>query len=276
MANHRYWRLHVSQTAGNSQVIVGELAMAIAPGGASVCTGGTASSSSNPNGTDVAAKAFDGITATANYWNSATIATGAAEWLQYDFGGSPRDIVEIRIYYPSDFAVTFAPKNFALYWSDDGVAWTRQRAWAEQAFTLAGTNTYDATPVPSVAITNRRLAGIGDSFKYNAAALPQTLFPTVSRPVGFARIRNFTRPFNMTPFTGKFRIAGTTTVLGLPTARRVDLLEQKSSLIVESRNTAADGVYAFEEIAYGAYTLLGVDNSAEQNSVVYAHVTPVP
>jgi hypothetical protein len=248
--------------------------MAIVSGGASVCTGGVASASSANSASNIAAKAFDGVSATGNFWNSGTMAIGGTEWLQYDFGSTPRDIVELRIYYPSDFNLTYTPKNFSLYWSDDGITWVRQRSWAEQVFTLGGTKVLDATALPVG--TNRLVPGFGTSFKYNSAALPQGMLPTVLRWGGFVRSRNWTRPLMAGIYTGKYRIAGSTTVLGMPKARRVDLLDQRSGALVDTRTTGPDGVFAFEELAMGTYTLVGVDNSGEQNSVIYAHVTPVP
>lgn len=274
MAAHRYWRLLISNTNGGaSSAAIGELIFATTVGGASVATGGTASASDVASGYS-ADNAFDGIQSSSNAWRS----QGPASWIQYDFGGTPRDIVEMRIYFPAagTFALTLAPKNFALYWSDDGNTWTRQRAWSEQTFTAGGTNTYDTTEVPSGSITNRRISGVG-TYRNIDAALPQTFFATLTRPpFGFARSHNWTRPWSVTPYSGALRIAGSTTVLGMPKARRVDLLDQKSGLLVDRRNTGPDGVFAFEQLADGAYTLVGVDNSAEQNSVIYAHVTPVP
>ena len=282
MAAHRYWRLVISDTNGGSPygAAIGELILATTAGGASVVTGGTASASDEFSGSFTAASAFDGIQSSSNAWrtDSRTVMTGPTQWIQYDFGGTPRDIVEMRIYYPDAGAIplTYAPKNFALYWGDDGVTWTRQRAWSEQTFTAGGTNTYDTTAVPSGAITNRRLPGIS-TYRNATAALPQAFFASLSRSTGgLTRARNWTRPWSITPYSGKLRIAGSTTVLGIPKARRVDLLDQKSGLLVDSRNTGPDGVFAFEQLADGVYALVGVDNSAEQNSVIYAHVTPVP
>lgn len=282
MAAHRYWRLVISDTNGGSttSAVIGELILATTAGGASVATGGTASASdafSDPYSAD---NAFDGIQSSSNAWRSSTrtFSSGPTQWIQYDFGGTPRDIVEMRIYYPAagTFSLVFAPKNFALYWSDDDKTWTRQRAWSEQTFTAGGTNTYDTTAVPSGSITNRRILGVSP-YRNVDTALPQTFFATLSRAsTGLARSRNWTRPWSITPYSGSLRIAGSTTALGLPKARRVDLLDQKSGLIVDRRNTGPDGGFAFEQLADGAYTLVGVDNSAEQNSVIYAHVTPVP
>lgn len=281
MAAHRYWRLVISDTGGGgtNSAVIGELILATTPGGASVATGGTASASDDYSGSS-AANAFDGTQSSSNAWRSSTRTSdsGPTQWIQYDFGGTPRDIVEMRIYYPAagTFALTLAPKNFALYWSDDNKTWTRQRAWSEQTFTAGGTNTYDTTAVPSGAITNRRLPGIS-TYRNATAALPQAFFASLSRSTGgLTRAHNWTRPWSITPYSGKLRIAGSTTVLGIPKARRVDLLDQKSGLLVDSRNTGPDGVFAFEQLADGVYALVGVDKSAEQNSVIYAHVTPVP
>lgn len=76
----------------------------------------------------------------------------------------------------------------------------------------------------------------------------------------------------MTPWSGNYYIAGSTTVLGMPFARRVDLVEQRSGLLVRTFHTKADGAFLFDQIGHGPWTLIGVDNSAEQNSVVFAHV----
>lgn len=281
MAAHRYWRLVISDTngGGTNSAVIGELILATSAGGASVATGGTASASDVFSGSS-AANAFNGTQSSSDAWRSLarTFDSGPTQWIQYDFGGTPSDIVEMRIYFPAAgiFSLTMAPKNFALYWSDDNTTWTRQRAWSDQTFTAGGTNTYDTTEVPSGSITNRRILGVA-TYRNNSAALPQTFYATLSRaPSGLARSRSWTRPWSVTPFSGKLRIAGSTTVLGLPKALRVDLLEQKSGLLIDSRKTGPNGMFSFEQLAAGVYTLVGVDNSAEQNSVIYAHVTPVP
>ena len=62
----------------------------------------------------------------------------------------------------------------------------------------------------------------------------------------------------------------------MPLARRVDLLDQKSGQIIERIDTPKTGEFEFKEIADGTYSLVGVDNTAEQNSVIFAHVAAVP
>ncbi|HEJ3062495.1 TPA: discoidin domain-containing protein [Pseudomonas aeruginosa] len=277
MAAHRYWRLLLSQCVNSTQPVVGEIAFATAPGGANVATGGTASASKFDTSFE-ADKSFDGNAST--YWRVSGYVTGTGigigqEWIQYDFGaGNAKDIVEMRITFPSAPAPQTAPRAFTLYWSDDGLNFTRQRSWCEQSFANNETKTYDTTSIPSGQIINRKVLD-KSSYRNNQAALPQAWYATVLRGLGFTRYQNCTRPWRLTPFTGKKRIAGTTTSLGQPIARRVDLLEQKSGLIVDRRFTGKDGAYEFKDIADIPYTVIGVDNSLEQNSVIFAHVTPV-
>lgn len=279
MAAHRYWRLYISRTGGGTSTSVGELILATTPSGAQAATGGTASASST-QGANAASRAFDGTTSAANYWlsSSGVMSFGyGREYLQYDMGvGGGIDVVEVRLYFNGASAgSTTYPSNFALLYSDDGVKWTLQRAWSEQVFTNGETKTLDATPLPSNQIFNRVV--IRRDHRYNAAANagtpPSVLRVLPHRLIGFG-VRHCTAPAVLTPWSGRYFIAGSTTVLGAPFARRVDLVEQKSGILVRQFFTKEDGQFLFEWIGPGPWTLVGVDNSAEQNSVIYAHVPP--
>lgn len=283
MAAHRYWRLFISKNGGssNQSVSVGELVLATTPSGAQAATGGTASASST-NGVNAASRAFDGTTSAANYWQSAsgtfsnTVGAGQ-EFLQYDMGvGGGIDVAEVRLYFNgSTSGATTYPSNFALLYSDDAKVWTLQRAWSELAFTNGETKTLDATPLPSNQVFNRVV--LRRDYRYNAAAnsgpAPSVLRVLQHRLIGFG-VRHATAPVTMTPWSGNYYIAGSTTVLGAPYARRVDLVDQRSGLLVRTFQTKDDGAFIFENIGPGPWTLVGVDNSAEQNSVVFAHVPP--
>ena len=279
MAAHRYWRLYIADNNGGSSVVISELAMAETAGGANVCTGGTASASS-VNASQSASLAFDGVVTAASSWQSALNLYGGSgsrstAWIQYDFNTNPRDIVEIKITFATGIAdLNLAPKAFSLYYSDDDITWTRQRSWAEQVFAYGETKTYDATPMSSALINNRVL--FDRKLKNTFAALPQTWYASAVRSNSMVRGRNCTRPWRRTPYSGNKRVAGSTTSLGVPLARRVDLVEQKSGLLVERINTPKTGEFEFKELADGTYSLVGVDNNAEQNSVIFAHVAAVP
>jgi len=277
MAAHRYWRLHVSHTGGGTNTSVGELVLATVPSGAQAATGGTASASST-NGVNAASRAFDGTTSAANYWQSASGSMAAgygAEYLQYDMGvGGGIDVVEVRLYFngTTSGSTTF-PSNFALLYSDDGKVWKLQRAWSELAFTNGETKTLDATALPSNQVFNRVM--LVKTYRYNSAALVgASTFRRVLMRVFDMAVRHASAPARVTPWSGNYYIAGSTTVLGMPYARRVDLVEQRSGLLVRTFFTKADGAFLFENIGPGPWTLVGVDNTAEQNSVVFAHVPP--
>ena len=199
-------------------------------------------------------------------------------WLQYDFAATPRDIVEIKVTFPPSGGifsnVNMAPKNFSLYYSDDGLTWVRQRAWSEQSFSFGETKTYDATPLSSILIKNRLV--LERNLKEIESALGPDIICTTLRGPNFSRAKNNTAPLRCTPYTGTKRIAGSTTSLGVPLARRVDLLDQKSGQLVARINTPSTGEFEFSDLADGFYSLIGVDNTAEQNSVIFAHVAAVP
>lgn len=279
MAAHRYWRLYIADNNGGTSVVISELAMAETAGGANVCTGGTASASS-VSASQFANLAFDGVVTAASSWQSAFglydgSGTRNTAWIQYDFNTNPRDIVEIKITFATGISsLNLAPKAFSLYYSDDNIKWTRQRSWAEQVFAYGETKTYDATPMSSALINNRVL--FDRKLKDTFAALPQAWYASAVRSNNMVRGRNCTRPWRQTPYSGNKRVAGSTTSLGVPLARRVDLVEQKSGLLVERINTPKTGEFEFKELADGTYSLVGVDSTAEQNSVIFAHVAAVP
>lgn len=265
MAAHRYWRLYVSHTGGGASVSIGELILATTPSGAQAATGGTASASST-NGVNAASRAFDGTTSAANYWQSGsdTMPGGyGQEYLQYDMGvGGGIDVVEARLYFNGTMSgSTTYPSNFVLLYSDDGVKWTLQRAWSAQVFTDGETKTLDATPLPSNQVFNRVV--LRRDYRYNAAAnsgpAPSVLRVLHHRLIGFG-VRHATAPVVMTPWSGSYYIAGSTTVLGMPFARRVDLVEQRSGLLVRTFHTKADGAFLFDQIGPGPWTLVGVDS----------------
>jgi len=256
MSAHRFWRLHVTRTGGSgSTVTVGELILASTPGGNQAAVGGTATASS-VLGTNAASRAFDGTLAAGNFWQcaSGSLLSGVgSEFIQYDMGANNSiSVEEMRLYYDHPTSPTTFPNDFGLYHSDDGIQWTFRRNWTGQSFTNGETKTYAATPVtPQVFRV----------FEHNL----------IGR--GFQRV---TAPVVQTPWTGNFYIAGTTTVLGVPHIRRVDLIDQRSGVLVRSLTTKSDGVFLFDNIGPGPWTVVGVDVTATHNSVIFAHVVPIP
>lgn len=270
MSAHRYWRLHVGATGGDGAVAIGELRLAIVPGGAQAATGGTASASST-NGANAASNAFDGVTSSGNFWQSLS---ALPAYVQYDMGvDNGIDVVEIRIYFTTTPGATTFPANIVLCYSDNGVIWYPQRAWGGLTFSNAETKTLGAAALPSQDIKNRE--EFIRTYRYNAAAnvgapLTRRVLPRLAGTVG-----NHTSLAAMsTPWSGNYYVAGSTTVLGIPAARRVNLVDQASGILVRSIPTQADGYFRFDQVGLGPWTVIGVDPRAEQNSVIYAHVVP--
>ena len=276
MAAKRYWRLHISATGGAPYVIITELRMAESAGGVNVCTGGTASASSIWAEIHSAEKAFDGSLVREDSWYSASGAMngGGSSWLQYDFGATPRDITEISISFNGGaWEPNAYPVSFLLYSSHDGVVWNRQRAWSGQVFEIGETKVLDASPL-YVAAYNRNV--LDKRFRNNSSAQSQAAINfNVTRFSSLFAGGNYVTPIRLTPYSGRKRITGSTTALGIPVARTVHLYDQKRGQLIASVFTKSDGVFQFADLAEGAYTVMGVDSGGEQNSVVYANVVAV-
>jgi len=270
MAAHRYWRLSITagpKVRGGLEFYaeIGELVFATTPGGPSVASGGVASASTSYAASHVPTNAFDGTLGSTEW---ASVYGMGPHWIQYDFGASPKDIVEVRIFVP----LTIAPsRGYVMWHSEDGELWTEQRRWFTEDIVAGTFKEFDLT-VPS-SPTNRL---VRQSTRSAAAANP--MFPLRSAlgrvPNALSGVAGL-RPLRRTPFTGRKRIVGSTTILGIPAGRRVQLHEQSSGVLVDVVHTKSDGLWAFNNLADAVYTLLGVDVTGEQNSVVYAHITPV-
>ena len=252
--------------------------LATTPSGPQAAVGGIASASSD-DGTNVAANAFDGVMSSVNFWRSASnsMPSGTGrQHIQYTFGaGNEIDVAEVRIYFNDASFSTAYPSNFALLYSDDGAEWVVQRAWGDMVFAIGETRTLDATPLPSNQLSNRVV--IRRDYRYNAAAntgIPPSVVRVLPHPIMGFGVHHGSAPSILTPWSGGYFIAGSTTSLGLPLARRVDLIDQRSGALVRQFFTKADGQFLFEWIGPGPWTLVGVDSSAEQNSVVFAHILP--
>lgn len=146
MAAHRYWRLLIEAINGSTVTSIEQLVLRTSIGGANVATGGTASASS-VSGTDTAANAFDGNSAT--WWLSSG---NVPQWLKYDFGaGNETDIVEMAVTARSGSTGTNGqrPVDFKLQYSDDDAAWaTLIAVGGECDWVVSATRTYSADDRP--------------------------------------------------------------------------------------------------------------------------------
>lgn len=274
MAAHRFWGLHISANWGNTNYTsLAELVLATSAGGPQGAVGGTAIASSFRIAVESPDKAFDGSSTTS--WCTTADASIPA-FIGYDMGaGNSLDVAEVRMSVLSDMGTTSYPRSFAMVYSDDGLHWYVHKAWGEQAFQSGVEKAFDATPVQANQVYNRVFKEL--VLRNDQANVgPPTLRKTLPFGVMDGGLRHHTAPRVMTPFTGNYFIQGTTTALGEPLARRVDLYDQRSGQLVRKAFSKADGAFLFDYIGQGPWTVVGVDQSAEQNSVIYAHVTPSP
>lgn len=277
MAAHRFWRLRIPLKYSNAQyVYLGDVYLATSVGGADIAPTATVTASSNFSATYLPEKVLDNnatthwSSASGTYWGTSGGMNGG-EYLQFEFA-TAQDIVEMRARTNTSGTAQW-PKNMALFWSDDGVNWTFQRAWLDIDWGSAGsTVTFPATPLPLGAgrMPSTFIRRIG-SYEEQ----PDAPVGRLDRSNTVARFMNWTRPLKTSWLTGKKRIAGSTTVLGLPKARTVHLLLQNTHQILDTRHTPDNGEFEFPFIADLPYTIIGEDRTAEQNSVIYANVTPV-
>lgn len=277
MAAHRFWRLRIPlKYPSMSYVYLGDVYLATSVGGADIAPTATVTSSSSYDATSSPEKVLDNNAST--YWSSANGTYWApvndmhgGEYLQFEFA-TAQDIVEMRARTNTSGSAQW-PKNMALFWSDDGANWTFQRSWLDIDWGSAGsTVTFPATPLPLGAgrMPKTPMRRIG-SYEMQ----PSAPVGRLDRGNSGVRFMNWTRPWKTSWLTGKKRIAGSTTVLGMPKARTVHLLLQKNHQILDTRHTSDNGEFEFSFIADLPYTIVGEDRTAEQNSVIYANVTPV-
>lgn len=264
MSAHRYWRLLVTGApigyAGNYPLYISELVLSETQGGSSVASGGVATGN---DGMSSPGSAFDGNNATSLF------SIGGSHWVQYDFGaGNEKDIVEVGILIPSGQPV---PTGFGLWFSDDEIFWEKRRVWFTTDMVAGTMSRFDMTlSEPSA---NRVISKITFEAK---ASLPQFPMPKIAnRAPSLAAYKGLLYPRMSNHLMGGKRISGSTTVQGMPARRKVQLYEQKSGLLVAEQYTRGDGLYEFENVMDVPHTVVGVDPSGEQNSVIYAHVMPV-
>lgn len=281
MSAYKIWRIFISAVSNSSFAGIGEVQMAETPSGVNECVGGTATASSSYS-SFTPDKAFNGIIDSSNLWHSGSEYNKrlsvddyyqGAGYIQYEFT-SPKDIKEIRIIMPEPGTITSNHSIFAFsfYSSNDGAKWTRHASYSNQIISSGETRTYETKELPYGQYNH----GLIKEFHSNTdGANSGDIFNSAIRSSRLHRSGLKLHKIVKTPYTGIKRIAGSTTSLGVPMSRRVDLVDQASGLLVRTIHTGEDGVFEFTEIADTRYSVVGVDNSLEQNSVIFANVTPV-
>jgi len=124
VGSHRYWRINITATdTGATATSLAELEFRATVGGATLCTGGTASASSTFDASHTAIEGFDGNGNTT--WSS--VSSGLPAWLRYVLP-SASSVNQVAIRARNEGGSTFGqtPKDFSIQSSDDGTTWTTE------------------------------------------------------------------------------------------------------------------------------------------------------
>lgn len=268
MSAHNYWQLlfpalPLGRTSSTNALTEVEFHTSI--GGANIAVGGVATGFAQGNASGTPANAFDANTGT-QYGDTAC--TGNTLWgVGYAFV-SPVDIVEVVVKVNAS-GTTQGPPNIILRFSDNGTSWEnystiQNLTWlANESKTLLTPSNIIGGSV-STEYSTLGVLGLGVFGTLNPRAVPNQ---NLLNGQGSARAWNR---------NGGYKIDGTTTQLGVPLARTVNLYEQKSGLLVDVINTDKTGAFSFKELVAGTYSVVGVNAEGNQNSVIYAHVEAIP
>ena len=142
---HSYWRVRTDRNAATSSgsggvTSVNEIEMRATPGGANLCTGGTAIAL-NVNASTPASRAFDG---SLNYIDNSTVSLDDSQpwWIGYHFA-TPVDVQEVAIWrqqYSSGYVR--APGTVYIDYSDNGDDWTNAATYLATDWAASGPNLF--------------------------------------------------------------------------------------------------------------------------------------
>ena len=260
MAAKRYWRLWLNPREKFTYKQLAEIELRTSVGGADQCSGGTAI------GTYVTfppANAFDDSNATV--WQSVyNWVNQDGAYVGYDFGaGNDKDIVEIAV--TNGTTSSYYPEWCEVQCSDDGSTWETVGRWRFAPWTT--TNETYVFPVD---------AGVNVARNVQLASFYTPFHPPARANKGlFIQGRPGYPKYRRHDYTGPYRLAGVITLAtGQPTKKRVDILRQRSSTLVERVfSNPSTGTWEVNDLSEGPWTVLHVDSSGAENSIVRAHVT---
>jgi len=181
MATHAYWAIEVTDVLGDPLTygtLINELKMFDTGGGADLCTGGTASATSELSSGYVAAYAFD---STALYWSSVN-PLSSSQKLIYHFATA----VDVIFYSLTVYGVgtNENPKSWNILYSDDGVTWTTAETRTGIVFS-ATTQIFNIGPVDIPATPLTAESTLNNPTAYviaNASATALASIPTLNNP----------------------------------------------------------------------------------------------
>lgn len=264
---HRFWRLRVSSTVGNSYVQIAEVSFR-GPGLQDLSVGGVAAASSEYSSGYAASMAFDKTPSTS--W--CTVAGQFPGWVAYDHV-VPVDVQAVQVTWDSNGSYLPTSEGaVSAAWSDDGVVWSTPIALglASGGF-VAGTTAVFAllAPKPRIFVSapspSRVLSAAYTGPYGHAVTAPQT-----------AHAGNY-----KTSLLGKGvgTVYGTTEIDGTPDAplrARVRLIRERDGLVYrETWSAAITGAYRFDNVdELETYTVLSYHPTRDRRAVVADNLIP--
>lgn len=255
---YKYWRMALGFFQGSAPNVT-YLTMYSISGGNNIISGGSAahsfeSSSANNIFVDSSsALALPNFTAYSRTPEPTAYLGYAAVGYQFP---SPVSVVEMGI----RMSTTGKLGDIRIEASTDGVKWVT-KALVREIDVVA--NTLVKVSIPEVFDIPMPKA----VRKYINRKPSEDYFPPISG-------RSIIYPIWKTHF-GKYRIYGTTTAQGFRAPRQVFLMDTLSGAVLDGQWTNDNGEFSFNGIRMGNYTVLGIDKTLEQNSIVYSHIEPV-
>lgn len=272
MAAYKFWWMRVSKFSNPTTIFfnMSEFALLNAADTSVMPTPYTVNKASPASSTSYVSSLFDG---SSSPWYHTGVAPGTPASLLITLG-TPVEAAKLRTqvydygYYPSDFEL-FASNDLSTW--DQLLAVTNDPATVDYEF-----KTYNLASSPiSQLITPP--TPVWDNYVPAFAPRSPDLNSVAQRISSVSGWSSETKRIVISQKgDGGYYIAGNTTELGIPSAKRVWLLDQESAALVAWTDTDKTGIFRFDGLENRPYSVIGVDTLGARNSVIYAHVSPVP
>lgn len=264
---HRFWRLQVSATAGNSYVQIAEVSFRGA-GLQDLSVGGFAAASSEYSSAYTASMAFDKTPGTS--W--CTVYGQFPGWVSYDHG-VPVDVQAVQITW--DSSASYLPPSGAAMsaaWSDDGIVWSDPFALglATGGFVAGTTAVFALHAAKPLIVVSAPSPSCVTSGAYTGPYGHVASAPQAERAGDYK-----------TGLLGKGigTVYGTTEIKGtpnVPVRARVRLIRERDGLVYrETWGDPVTGAYRFDNVdELETYTVIAYHPTSDKRAVVADNLVP--
>lgn len=192
---------------------------------------------------------------------------GADEWLKFELL-NPKDLVSIALTNGLFSGEVF--NSFYVMHSDDGLSYTYNSFFTGIAWSGVQTKEFVLGNILNV---NYKLlpkkASISKTINDNLMLTPR--YFGINRYMPDLKLPLSNRKY----LGGNYKITGVTKELGIPVSRLVRLYDAQSGNLVMEKSSDLLGNFEFSGIQPLKYSVVGVDRTGVENSVIFANVEPV-